>query len=78
MCSFQLHQQLDSDIALVIYMWSSLVLAGNTLGITPPLPVTPYHEYNIVLAVQMVNVLSRSRQRTQIGAVQCGSLDQVA
>ena len=41
---FPCTNSLISDIAMVIYMLS-LVLAGQTLGVTPPLPVAPYHEY---------------------------------
>ena len=62
--AFNYTNSLIGDIAMVIHMQSSLVLDGHTLGITPPLPVTPYHEYNIVLAVQMVNVQPQSSTNT--------------
>ena len=53
MCSFHYTNSLIGDIAMVIYMLS-LVLVGRTLGVTPPLPVAPYHELH-VMAVQMMN-----------------------
>ena len=60
-----LHQQLDRRYCHghIHVVKPRRVLVGPTLGVTPPLPVTPYHEYMY------------RRRRTQIGAIQCGSLN---
>ena len=80
MCSFQLHQQLDRWYCHGhIHCTCSQVLSSMVTHLAlRPLSLSRPTMNTILYWPSQWWMYSRSRQRTQIGAVQCGSLDQVA